>query len=465
VRWSLGLRGRPGAGRGLRFRVMLSFALGGLLLSSGLAAVTYGLADRYLVSQRERNAQRQAFLNARALRDALRSPNASVSETLAALEVPTGSSVVVQRDGKWYGTSVALGRTSVPRVMQKVVSAGTGGHQRVQTSTGPAIVVGVPVPSIQADYFEIVGLSELENTLNVIRDSLLGAAALTTFAAALLGVWAGRRVVAPLRDVSAAASDIAAGEIDRRLETRNDPDLDPLVESFNHMVGALQVRMERDAQFASDVSHELRSPLTTMLTSADLLTARADELPPRLREPVALLSEEVHRFERLVSELLELSRAEAAVEPIELEPVNLGELLLHSLTLTNDQEFVVEIDPDVATTPVLTDKRRVNRILSNLLENARSHGRGIRAVTVSRADGYARFTVEDCGDGVPVEERQQIFERFFRGAAAGRRDDGSGTGLGLALVAEHARLLHGRVWVEDADGGARFVLELPETPA
>jgi signal transduction histidine kinase len=466
VKWPLGRRRQPGSGRGLRFRVMLSFALGGLLLSSALAVVTYGLADRYLVSQRERSAQRQAFLNARALRDALRSPGASVSEALAALEVPSGSSVVVQRGGKWYGTSVALGRTSVPQVMQTLVAAGTGGHQRIKTSTGPAIVVGLPVPSIQADYFEVVALTELESTLDVIRDSLLGAAALTTLAAALLGVWAGRRVVSPLRDVSAAASDIAAGEIDRRLETRNDPDLDPLVESFNHMVNALQLRMERDAQFASDVSHELRSPLTTMLTSADLLSARAGELPPRLREPVALLGEEVHRFERLVSELLELSRAEATVEAIELEPVNLGELLLHSLALADDHEFVVAIDPDVATTPVLTDKRRVNRILSNLLENARSHGRGIRAVTVSRANGYARITVDDRGDGVPVEEREQIFERFFRGAAAGRRDAGSGTGLGLALVAEHARLLHGRVWVEDAEGGgARFALELPETVA
>ncbi len=466
MRWPLGRRGQETSGRGLRFRVMLSFALGGLLLASVFAAVTYGLADRYLVSQRERSAQRQAFLNARALRDALRSPEASVSEALAALEVPSGSSVVVQRDGKWYGTSVALGRTSVPRVMQTLVSDGSGGHQRIRTSTGPALVVGVPVPSIRADYFEIVALSELESTLGVIRDALLGAAALTTLAAALLGVWAGRRVVSPLREVSAAASDIAAGEIDRRLETRNDPDLDPLVESFNHMVNALQLRMERDARFASDVSHELRSPLTTMLASTDLLTARADELPPRLREPVGLLGEEVHRFERLVSELLELSRAEATVEAIVLEPVNLGELLLHSLALTDDHEFVVAIDPDVATTPVLTDKRRVNRILSNLLENARTHGRGIRAVSVSRADGCARIAVDDCGEGVPVEEREQIFERFFRGAAAGRRDAGSGTGLGLALVAEHARLLHGRVWVEDADGGgARFVLELPETMA
>jgi two-component system, OmpR family, sensor histidine kinase MtrB len=456
-------RSRGRFGRGLRFRVVVLFAVGGLLLSSILAIGTYGLASRYLVSQRERSAQRQAYLNARALRDSLQSPEA-VPAALSSLELPTGSSVVIRRAGKWFGTSVAFGRTNVPAELRGLVGTGKAGHQRVHRTTGPAIVVGIPIPSIGVQYFEVIALTELESTLDVIRDSLLGTAALTTVAAALLGVWAGRRVLSPLRDVSAAASDIADGEMSRRLETRGDPDLDPLVLSFNHMVDELQRRMDRDAQFASDVSHELRSPLTTMLTSAEILEARTGELTPRLREPVMLLGAEVRRFERLVSELLELSRAESAVEGVELEPVNLGELVLHSVALTSDADFVVEIDPHLATDPVLTDKRRVNRILTNLLENARTHGGGITAVTVAMVNGRARIMVDDSGDGVSPDERERIFERFFRGAAAGRRDAGSGTGLGLALVAEHTRLLRGRVWVEDTDPGpgARFVVELPE---
>jgi signal transduction histidine kinase len=432
-------------------------------LSSAFAIETYSFAKRYLLEQRERSAQRQAFLNARALRGALGGTGQSVPDALAALELPGSSGVVLRRSGTWYGTSVALGRDDVPRALRRLVADGGTAHQRVITEGEPAIVVGVHIPSLDADYFEIVVLNELANTLEVIRASLLGAAAITTVAAALLGVWAARRVLSPLRDVSTTASAIADGDLTHRLESRGDPDLEPLVVSFNRMVEALQLRMERDARFASDVSHELRSPLTTLRASAEVLVDRATDLPPRLQEPVELLGEEVHRFERLVSELLELSRAEAGVDGVERESVNLGELVLHSVGVTRTGDFLVEIDPRLAATPVLADKRRVNRVLTNLVENAEEHGRGVRAVTMVRDGNLARITVDDCGPGVPSSEREQIFERFFRGAAAGRRDRSVGSGLGLALVAEHVRVLHGRVWVEDAvpGPGARFVVELP----
>jgi signal transduction histidine kinase len=325
----------------------------------------------------------------------------------------------------------------------------------------------VRIPSLDADYFEIVALTELSETLAVIRDTLLGAAALTTIAAALLGIWAARRVLSPLHDVSETASAIAGGDLSHRLEAREDPDLDPLVDSFNRMVDALQQRMEQDARFASDVSHELRSPLTTLRAAAEVLDARSLELPDRIREPIELVEGEVRHFERLLSELLELARTEAGVDEVELEPVNLGELVLHTVGLTQeDGDFLVDIDPTLAATPVLTDKRRVARILANLVENARNHGCGLRAVAVTRCERGARFTVDDRGPGVPLADREHIFERFFRGAAAGRRDGAPGTGLGLALVAEHVRLLQGAVWVDDSPGpGARFVVELPSEDA
>jgi signal transduction histidine kinase len=281
--------------------------------------------------------------------------------------------------------------------------------------------------------------------------------------AALLGVWAARRVLSPLREVSATASAIAEGDLAQRLEVRGDADLEPLVGSFNRMVDALQQRVERDARFASDVSHELRSPLTTLRASAEVLDARASDLPAPMREPIELLGAEVLRFEQLVSDLLELARAEAGVDALEVESVNLGELVLHTVGITEGGDFVVEIDPRLAAAPVLTDKRRVSRIITNLVENARHHGRGVRSVSATRDDAGARIVVEDFGDGVPASERERVFERFFRGAAAGRRDSSSGTGLGLSLVSEHVRVLHGAVRIEDATPGpgARFVIEFP----
>lgn len=453
--------------RGLRVRVVVSFAIGGLLVSSTLAVITYALADRYLLGQRERNAQRQTFLNARALRDELRSADTDPSSALAALELPSNSSSVLHRGHAWYGTSVAAGRASIPESLRQLVASGSSGHQRIETRAGPALAIGVPIGGLPATYFEIVSLHELDATLTVIRNALLGAAGATTVAAALLGLWAARRVLQPLREVSRVASDIAGGELGLRLHTNDDPDLDPLVVSFNRMVDALQQRIDRDARFASEVSHELRSPLTTLSASADVLESRAPRLAPDVREPIELLAAEVRRFERLVTELLELTRAEAGVDALVTEPVNIGELILHAVAVTDADEFLVDIEPSLAEHPVLTDKRRLSRVLANLLENARTHGDRTTSVRATTRGTFVRLEVEDNGPGVAPADREHIFERFARGAAAGRRGSASGTGLGLALVAEHVRLLGGMVWVEDGTGGhgARFVVEFPEQRA
>jgi signal transduction histidine kinase len=118
---------------------------------------------------------------------------------------------------------------------------------------------------------------------------------------------------------------------------------------------------------------------------------------------------------------------------------------------------------------VAADKRRLERVIANLVENAGYYGGGATRVVLSGNQAVVRLAVEDAGPGVPVAERERVFERFFRGSAAGRRrgSGGDGSGLGLSLVAEHVRLHGGRIWVEDGPGGrgARFVVELPVASA
>jgi signal transduction histidine kinase len=124
----------------------------------------------------------------------------------------------------------------------------------------------------------------------------------------------------------------------------------------------------------------------------------------------------------------------------------------------------LDVDTDAAGVLILADKRRLERVVTNLLTNAEVHGGGAVRIGVRRVDGALRLEVDDEGPGVAVEDRPRIFERFARGPAAGRRSGsgGDGVGLGLALVDEHVRLHRGRVWVEDRPGGgARFVVELP----
>ena len=301
--------------RSLRVRIVASFALGGLLVSVALAVVTYVLADRYLVRQRERTASRQTYVNARILRSDLEQPDADVNTSLRGLDLPAGTSVIVQRNNHWFSTSIGTSRESIPSSLRDIVTNGSAGSQRISLNGTPTLVIGLPLPSAGTEYYELFFLSELDDTLNIIRNALVGAAAITTIAAALVGWWAARRVLRPIADVSAAAGDIAGGELTTRLDAQGDPDLEPLTDSFNRMASALEQRIARDARFASDVSHELRSPLTTLATTTEMLEARRDTFDERTRQTVDLLAVDVRRFQRLVAELLELSRAESGVRP------------------------------------------------------------------------------------------------------------------------------------------------------
>jgi signal transduction histidine kinase len=257
---------------------------------------------------------------------------------------------------------------------------------------------------------------------------------------------------------------LAAGRLDTRLAASADPDLRPITSSFNEMAQALQDRIERDARFASDVSHELRSPLMTLAASAEVMGNQRDDLPERARSALDLMVADIDRFQTLVEDLLEISRFDAGVVRLELEEVHLAELVMQAVSHSSDDDVPVELEADLAGVVVNADKRRIVRLIANLLDNARRYGGGATSVSLRRVGDEVQIAVEDKGAGVPEQDRELIFERFNRGSAAGRRGASDGVGLGLALVAEHVNLHGGRVWVEgraDGEPGARFVVQLP----
>jgi two-component system, OmpR family, sensor histidine kinase MtrB len=445
---------------GLRARVTVAFALGALALSTILSVLTYGLVRNNLVQEREASAVTQAFVNARVARDGLRAPTpGALTRVLGSLESQGPGGVVLHVDDRWFASSLVVGRDSLPPEIRAEVQAGRAARQRFVRDGEPWLVVGVPIPRIETEFFEAFSLADVERTLDVLAVSLAGAALLTTMAGAAVGRWASARVLRPLSTVSEAASAITRGALDIRLSAATDKDLAPLADSFNSMVEALSERISRDARFASDVSHELRSPLTTLSTSVEVLRARRGELSERAQAAFDLLDADVRRFQRMVEDLLEISRFDAGVAVLEVEEVDVRELVHHALGR-----------PGAATrgdATVLGDKRRLERVVANLVENAAAYGGGATRVDVERANGSVRLVVDDQGPGVPPAERTKVFDRFFRGSASGRRGAGSGSGLGLALVAEHVRLHGGKVWVEDGPGGrgARFVVELPAAEA
>ncbi|MDN5767388.1 MAG: HAMP domain-containing histidine kinase [Humibacillus sp.] len=457
---------------GLRATVMVSFAAGALTVSALLALSTYVAARHYLVDQRELTALRQAFVDASVVRDGLLTAGARESDVIGSVSPPAGSDILLYRDGQWFSSSLREGSASVPPEVLRSSLSGTASLAWARTSDGPGIVVGVPLPAVRGQFFEVSSTSELAGTLTTLSSVLLISALVTTLGGALLGRTAARRLVAPLDTISGAAANIAIGKLDTRLPGTDDPDLAVIVGSFNAMVETLQDRIERDARFAADLSHELRSPLTTLKASVEVLVRRRDELSERGQRALDLVDGELERLRQSLEDLLELGRLDAGVATLDLAPTDLGELVRQALAERHHSTDPLVTLPGPASPPgdadllpvlpvltVLVDKGQIHRALLNLFTNADVHGAGLSAVTVVRADDQVMVIVDDNGPGVAPADRERIFDRFAR---AGSRGSRPGTGLGLSLVVETVQAHGGAAWCSDSpSGGARFVIRLP----
>ncbi len=449
------------SGWGLRSRVTAGFTAGAVLVSVTLAVATDRVAFHFLVQERQNTAVQQAYLDAHLLQADLAGGSASLARVLPSLKTgPTGH-VLIYQGGRWFSSSVASTHHDLPASLVGVVLSGAPATQRLSTGAEPQIAVGVPVPSLGIDYFEVDSLAELQGTLRTIGTILLILAAAIAGAGALIGWWAGRRLLAPLRDVATVAAAIGSGASTRRLAS-TDADLGPLVSSFNAMVDSLQARIASDARFATDVSHELRSPLTTVQASVDVLAGFRSALPGDGATALDLVTEELARFSKMVQDLLEISRSDAGAAPQELVPVDMAQMVTAAAAAHRRPPVPVSADPGGAPYVVRGDPRRLQRVLANLLDNAERHGGGAVAIGIDRRGPDVVVLVDDAGAGVDLADRQRIFARFSRGSSRGRGGGGGGTGLGLAIAHEHVTAHGGRVWVEDAPGGgARFLVALP----
>ncbi len=269
--------------------------------------------------------------------------------------------------------------------------------------------------------------------------------------------WMSRRLLEPLQRMTRTAARIASGELGTRLPDTDDPDLAPTVDAFNTMVDSLQRRIDRERRLVGDVSHELRTPLTTLTTSVGVMSRYEDELPQRSRQALVLVRAELEHLRRLLDDLLALARAEARMHRADAEPLSVRDLLTHTL---NDLRYPPDLLTISAEATVTGRKLELERALVNLLENADRHGGGVMGVGVDRRGAQVVITVDDYGPGVAPEDRQRIFERFVT-VRRGRRTV-SGTGIGLALVAETVAAHGGTVECTDRPGGgARFLVRLP----
>lgn len=438
---------------GVRARTSALFAIGALGVATSLAVGTYELTRHSLLRERERTAVRAAYFDAAVVRQGISGDGSGIVDVLRTLDTGQARRPLLYRNGRWYARTADTGFTAaVPTSLRRLVQAGAPGVQRVTLHGEPTLVVGVPLRPERADYYELTTQVELERTLRRLGLSLVITALVTTAAAAALGHWASRRLLRPLTSVAGAARAIAGGDLSARVDATDDPDLAPLVTSFNEMVRELGARIERDRRFAADVSHELRSPLQTLTAASAVLVNRRGGLDARSASAARLVAAEVARFNTLLTDLLELARGE---QPLQVSQVAVSEVM-GRLCSDNGLPTSVLSVPDGLTWRL--DERRFERVVVNLLQNAQRHAGGATRVECHAAGGALHLTVDDAGPGIPVDEREIVFHRFGRGRRASARGSGSlstsdGTGLGLSLVAQHVAAHGGIVTIGDSDGG------------
>ena len=444
--------------RSVRGRATLTFTAAAVALTAVGAVAVWAIVSQYLLAQREAATAAQTVANADRVQRSLRSEGLERARLLAQLPRELGSASVLTDGDESYTSALGTGADVVPAALRESVVQGRPMRQRVELAGETRLVVGVPLAGRDRAYFEIYPLEELDQTYRVLSTVLAVGVLDLGLAALVISWWVTGPVLRPLATIADAAGRLARGDLSARLEVGDDPELRPIAASFNAAAADLRRRVEADARFAADVSHELRNPLTTIVASVALLEAHRARLPAEGQETLELLEDEVQRFAALVDDLLEISRTDAAGEVVHLEPVCLARLVRHALPEHLRDRVVVDADAAEAVVPL--DKRRVERIVTNLVDNAEHHGGGLVEVRVARRGTAVAVMVDDDGPGVPEEERARVFERFARGSAGGR-GRGHGAGLGLSLVARHAALMGGVARAEERPGGgARFVLEL-----
>jgi len=436
---------------GLRTRVSIAFGVLSFVIAATVAGATYGFAQWYLLNQREDAALTRALLNSRAVAASL---DAGVTPTQSLEQIPSvGSSQALLRSADtWYTAGVTVPPDALPVGLLEAALADGGAQQRSGISGEPYFVAALQLSD--AMYVEVFSLADLNLTLSIggwlLAGLTVGAAAL----GALIGRYTVGQILRPLRTLGAGARRIASGDLGTRIALTSDADLDPIATSFNDMAEAVQSRIQRERRFSANVSHELRSPLTSVVGTADLLDRRRDELPEREAGLIGILVEQVHRMSQMLLDLLEISRI-GSDDPLQVESTDVRTLCLDVVRVRNLPDALV-----TGSSPVIrTDARRFERIIGNLVDNAQRHGGGVVGVVVSEGDGRVRVVIEDNGPGISAEDKEKMFEPFTRGEGAKHT---SGAGLGLAIASEQAALLGAHLDIESREeGGARFFVEIP----
>ena len=357
---------------------------------------------------------------------------------------------------------------SLPAALRETVDAGRLGYAWQPIGEGSALLVGGRQGGGPAVYL-VVDAAPVDDALAQLRVGLVAAGIIAVLVALATAGLIARRILRPIASGSVAASRIAAGDLRARLPIEGRDEFATWAAEFNHMadsleatVAKLEAAQQQNRRFVADVSHELRTPLTALVAEASIIEAGLARLEPDARRAAELLVADVRRLRALIEDLMELSRFDAQAEALRLEPVDLGRVVSASVA-SRLPEAIVTLPPQPVV--VTSDIRRLDRILGNLLDNARTHAPSAPVnVTLDATDREARIVVADRGPGVSPDALSHLFDRFYKADPSRAAADSSTSGLGLAIAAEHAALLGGSLRAAARPGGGlAFTVTLPVT--
>jgi two-component system, OmpR family, sensor histidine kinase MtrB len=356
---------------------------------------------------------------------------------------------------------------SMPQELRDSVAAGRLAYSWQTVAGEPSLVVAGRSPGGGPDFYFVFPSSSVVSAIEQLRIGLVVAGLLAVLLALAMAGLVARGILRPVSSGSAAAARIAAGDLSARVPVGGADEFARFGAEFNRMadslastVARLETSQNQNRRFVADVSHELRTPLTALVAEASLIESSLPSLPPDARRAAELLVADVRRLRVLVDDLMEISRFDARAEQAELERVDLRSAI-RSIVASR----LPRADLRLPSEPVWIegDVRRLDRIVGNLLDNARLHAPDAPVeVSVSQDRGHAEVRVADRGPGVDPAALRHLFDRFFKADAS--RGSGGSSGLGLAIAAEHAALLGGELRAANrAAGGLEVVLRLPVT--
>lgn len=396
-------------------------------------------------------------------------PAEVVAGRLADAEQPGGPAVIVVSRGQVISSVETLDLGDVPEPVRRGARAepSTLVESRAELRSGATLVIGTVDPETSTEAYFFFPREELERSTRELQVTLAVGWVIVTAVAGVAGTLIARGTLRPVRTAADAARSVAEGLLDTRLPVRASDEFGEWASAFNEMVSALEQKIvdladarDREQRFAADVAHELRTPIGAVLTAASHLADSADGSTPEAEELASIILAAARRLDRLTAELLELHRLEAGQEVLQVEEVDLTAAVRHAVAAHGWSEVVSTRSNGAVV--IETDRRRLDRVLVNLLGNGVTHGGGAVDVDVERVTDGARIRVIDHGPGIPAGDLGHIFDRHYK-VSRHRASGESGSGLGLSIALESTQLLGGSLDVDSSPAGTTFTLRLPNS--